>query len=183
MEKALLYEEMLKKFFRDMETCLCSKKLNDSSGIHDRILKECFSTTKNQIYNSLCDSINTPLVLEHIRQLVSTTYTYMNKKTILNYDLLKNIAYYITYLINTFGLNSTESEADDIGFTRGIEIQTSTANKKGSTMLSVEPAASCHDAVPKEAIPAPNKVLPSDYPITDDILPGLDVRRKTPGIN
>jgi hypothetical protein len=64
----------------------------------------------------MTDSIDTPSVMESIRQLISTTNTYITTANpTVNHLLLRDIALYITYLINTFGLNSCGS-VDDISF-------------------------------------------------------------------
>jgi cysteinyl-tRNA synthetase len=83
MEKAIDYDGMLNKFYLDVETHLnLSEQLDDSNtntkfDEHDLTLNEYFSTTKNQIHLALCDSIDTPSVMENIRQLTSTTNIYM----------------------------------------------------------------------------------------------------------
>ena len=116
MEKALNYEKMLSEFFLNIKTHLRSlKQLNHSNAFtkfddHDITLNERFSTIKKQIHIALCDSIDTPSVMDNIRHLVTTTNIYMNTtNTTINRLLLRNIAAYITRLVNIFGLNSSTS--------------------------------------------------------------------------
>ncbi|CAF0898720.1 unnamed protein product [Adineta steineri] len=183
MEKALTYEKMLSEFFLNIKTHLRSlKQLNHSSAYtkfeeHDLTLNERFSTIKKQIHIALCDSIDTPTVMENIRQLISAANIYMNSTNItINRLLLRNIAAYITRLINIFGLNSTSS-TDDIGFTRSGEQQASAVNVEDIAMPYVEQFAKFRDAVRTEAITIKNKeILTLCDHVRNEILPELGVR-------
>jgi cysteinyl-tRNA synthetase len=191
MEKALSYEKMLNEFFLNIKTHLRSmKQLNHSDAYtkfdeHDLTLNERFSITKKQIHLALCDSIDTPTVMEQIRQLVSTTNIYMNTaNTTINRLLLRNIAAYITRLINIFGLNSSTSSVDDIGFTRSIEQQASAVNVEDIAMPYVEQFALFRDAVRTQAIAIKNKeILTLCDHVRNEILPDLGVRLEDQGIN
>jgi cysteinyl-tRNA synthetase len=114
MKKALLYEQMLIELFRNIKACLDrTMPFNDPNAFtkFDEALKEYFSKTKTQINLALCDSIDTPSVMESIRQLISTTNSYITTANqTISRLLLRDIALYITYLINTFGLNSSGSK-------------------------------------------------------------------------
>jgi len=144
MEKALSYEKMLTEFFLNIKTHLRSvKQLNHSDAYtkfeeHDLALNERFSAIKKQVHLALCDSIDTPTAMEHVRQLISATNIYMNSTTTTpNRLLLRNIASYITRLITIFGLNSASS-VEEIGFTRSGEQQGSAANVEDIAMPYVE---------------------------------------------
>jgi len=188
MEKAIVYEKMLNDFFLGIKTRLGLMIPFDDSNAHtkfDEQLNEFFSRKKNEIHLALCDCIDTPLVLENIRQLISTTQIYMNTiDSTVNHRLLKDIAAYIPYLINIFGLNYSVSDADDIGFTRSTENQTSTINVEDITMPYVGTFSLCHDAVGTEATVIPNKeIVPVGYIITTDIVPELHIRIEDQGMN
>jgi len=133
---------------------------------------------KNQIHLALCDSIDTPTVMEQIRQLVSTTNIYMNTpNTTINRLLLRNIAVYITKLINIFGLNSSTSSIDDIGFTRSTEQQASTVNVEDIAMPYVQAFSEFRDAVRTLAIAVKNtEILKICDHVRNEILPDLGVR-------
>jgi len=120
-----------------------------------------FSKTKQQIHIALCDSIDTPTVMKHIRELISTTNTYMNtKNAIINRLLLRNIAVYITRLLDIFGLNSSSLAVDnDINFNRLNEQQTGTVNIEVIAMPYMEAFASFRDDVRKQAIAIRNKEI------------------------
>ncbi len=105
---------MLIELFRNIKACLDrTMPFNDPNAFtkFDEALKEYFSKTKTQINLALCDSIDTPSVMESIRQLISTTNSYITTANqTISRLLLRDIALYITYLINTFGLNSSGSK-------------------------------------------------------------------------
>ncbi|CAF0971316.1 unnamed protein product [Rotaria sordida] len=188
MEKTLNYEKMLNEFFLNIKTHLRSmKQLNHSNAYtkfdeNDLQLNERFSTAKKQIHIALCDSIDTPTVMENIRQLITTTNIYMNRtNAIINRLLLRNIAVYITRLIDIFGLNSSgssSSSTDNIGFTRSSEQQqASSINVEDIAMPYVEQFALFRDAVRTQAITVKNKeILTLCDHVRNEILPELGVR-------
>lgn len=191
MEKAVTYEKMLSEFFLNIKTHLRSmKQLNHYDaytkfGDHDIVLNERLSAIKKQIHLALCDSIDTPTVMEQIRQLVSSTNIYMNtSNTTINRLLLRNIASYITRLINIFGLNSSLSTLDDIGFSRSTEQQASAVNVEDIAMPYVEQFAYFRDAVRTQAIAVKNKeILTLCDHVRNEILPDLGVRLEDQGRN
>lgn len=114
MEKALNYEKMVNDFIINIDKHIEPfDQFNNADDYmkfseHDRILSEYFFKTKNQVHLALCDCIDTPSVMENICQLISTAQIYIKKEnSAMNPFLLKDIAGYITYLFNIFGLNHT----------------------------------------------------------------------------
>ncbi|CAF2465027.1 unnamed protein product [Rotaria sp. Silwood2] len=184
MEKSLNYEKMLNEFFLNIKTHLRSMKQLSHSGAYTKFdendlqLNERFSMIKKQIHIALCDSIDTPTAMENIRQLITTTNIYMNRtNAIINRLLLRNIAVYITRLVDIFGLNSSGSSMDDIGFTRSTEQQTSSVNVEDIAMPYVEQFALFRDAVRTQAIAVKNKeILTLCDHVRNEILPELGVR-------
>jgi cysteinyl-tRNA synthetase len=191
MEKALNYEKMLNEFFLNIKTHLRSmKQLNHSDAYtkfdeHDLTLNERFSKIKNEIHLALCDSIDTPTVMEQIRQLVSTTNIYMNTtNSVINRLLLRNIAAYITRLINIFGLNSSAATTDDIGFTRLNEQQASAVNVEDIAMPYVQAFSDFRDGVRAIAITIKNREILTECDcVRNEILPDLGVRLEDQGMN
>ncbi|CAF2977534.1 unnamed protein product [Rotaria socialis] len=184
MEKTLSYEKLLSEFFLNIKTHLRSmKQLNHSSAYtkydeYDLQLNERFSAIKKQVHLALCDSIDTPTVMENIRQLITTTNIYMNRtNATVNRLLLRNIAAYITGLIDIFGLNSSVPSTDDIGFTRSTEQQASAVNVEDIAMPYVEQFALFRDAVRTQAIEVKNKeILALCDHVRNEVLPELGVR-------
>jgi len=185
MEKALHYEKMLYEFFLNIKTNLRSmKQLNHSNAYtkfddHDLALNERFSTSKKHIHLALCDSIDNPTVMENIRQLISTTNIYMNTaNATINRLLLRNIAVYLTRLLNIFGLNSSSSSSvDDVGLIESTEQQTTTLNVEKIAMPFVEQFALFRDAVRTQAIAIKNKEILNECDrVRNEVLPELGVR-------
>lgn len=184
MEKALTYEKMLDEFFLNIKAQIRSMKPLSHSDAYTKFnerdlkLNEDFSSTQKQIHFALCDSIDTPTAMEQIRQLVTTTNIYMNERnTTVNQLLLRNIAVYITRLINIFGLNSSVTAADEIGFTRLTEQQTSSINVEDVAMPYVQAFSDFRDGVRTIAISVKNKeILTLCDQVRNDVLPELGVR-------
>lgn len=185
MEKALTYEKLLNEFFLNIKTHLRSmKQLNHSSAYQkyderDINLNETFSERKKEIHQALCDSIDTPVVMDKIRHLISATNIYMNTLNVShNSLLLRNIAMYITRLLNIFGLNSTSTSVDqDIGFTRTGEQGATSVNVEDIAMPYVEAFAQFRDAVRNIAIAGKNKdILIKCDEVRNETLPELGVR-------
>lgn len=184
MEKALTYEKMLNEFFLNINSQIRSLKPLSHSDAYTKFnerdlkLNEDFSAIQKQIHLALCDSIDTPTVMEQIRQLVTTVNIYMNTpNTTVNQLLLKTIAASITRLINVFGLNSTGGSNDEIGFTRTTEQQTSSANVEDIAMPYVQAFSDFRDDVRTIAINVKNKeILTLCDQVRNDVLPELGVR-------
>jgi hypothetical protein len=113
----------------------------------DEQLNEYFSKTKNLIHDPLCHSIDTSSVMKYISQLLSKTHAQMNQTTVtVNFDLLTNIAKYISFLINTFGINDNVAYGEDIGYESG---PVNSRSRADIHMSCIEESASSGDAVPK----------------------------------
>ena len=190
MEKALGYEKMLNEFFLNIKTHLRSMKpLNHSDAYgkfaeNDVALNERFSAIKKQIHLAFCDSIDTPTVMENIRQLISAANIYMNtSNSTINSLVLRNIAVYITRLLNIVGLNPSSPSVDQgIGFARSTDQQASAVNVEDIAMPYVEQFALFRDAVRTEAIAVKNKeILTLCDHVRNEILPELGVRLEDHG--
>ena len=68
------------------------------------------------VHSALCDSINTPAVMDEIMSLVSQTNKYVAKgASIVNIELLDDITSYIAKMMETFGVDmgtSSKSSSD-----------------------------------------------------------------------
>ena len=190
MEKALIYEKMLNEFFLNIKTHLRSmKQMNHSDAYgkfaeHDIVLNERFSAIKKQIHLALCDSIDTPSVMENIRQLISATNIYMNtSNSTINSLVLRNVSVYITRLLDIFGLNLSSPAVDNgIGFTRSSDQQASAVNVEDVAMPYVEQFALFRDAVRTQAIAVKNReILTLCDHVRNEILPELGVRLEDHG--
>ena len=86
----------------------------------DQSLSAELKETETKVYDALCDSFNTPVVMALISSLI-TKYNSADKQLLSPTDILAT-AKFVTRLVNIFGLNGYVSpESDEIGW-RGIEI-------------------------------------------------------------
>ncbi|CAF3038184.1 unnamed protein product, partial [Rotaria sp. Silwood2] len=98
-----------------------SEKLNQ----YDLSLFKSFSTAKCAIHHAFCNSIDTPSVIEQIRELLSTTNNYMNTTSEnVHRRLIQNIYNFIMHLFDILGLKYDLTFVDDMQSTRSIQQQT-----------------------------------------------------------
>ena len=64
-------------------------------------------------YFSCLDSVDTPIVLRHMKELVATCNVYIAEQSSPNARLLGDIAQYLTYLFRVFGVSNQDTS---IGF-------------------------------------------------------------------
>ena len=86
----------------------------------DESLGEELKAVEEKVYEALCDSFNTPVVMASISSLISK-YNSADKQLISPSDILST-AKFVTRMVNMLGLNGTASaDTDEVGW-RGIEI-------------------------------------------------------------
>lgn len=77
-------------------------------------------TKKRETYEALCDSFDTPTVMDKISRLI-TTYNTVDPSTV-SVSTTKSIAAWVTVMVNLFGLNGTATpETTTIGWS-GIDV-------------------------------------------------------------
>lgn len=77
-------------------------------------------TKKRETYEALCDSFDTPTVMDKISRLI-TTYNTVDPSTV-SVSTTKSIAAWVTTMVNLFGLNGTATpETTTIGWS-GIDV-------------------------------------------------------------
>lgn len=185
MEQVISYERFANEFFLNVKTHIRTlKEENDSIKVltkfneSDLALQERFSSTKHDIYRTLCDSIDTPAAMECLRQLISTTNIYMNSvNTIVNRSLLRNIALYVTRMLTIFGLNLSSGFDSEIGLNSITNEQSLKTNLEDITMPYIKEFALFRDAVRQQAIALKNhQLLKLCDQIRDETMPKLGVR-------
>lgn len=83
-------------------------------------LQDILQTAEEKVREALLDSFNTPIVMEIISGLINN-YNSTKKADLTAHDH-RNIALYVTRLVNTFGLNGNEpADTEQIGW-KGIDI-------------------------------------------------------------
>lgn len=101
--------------------------------IHSLLLPSSYHETQFAVREALCDSFNTPIALDHLRDLVSRTNVYINSRgKNLNVGVLENIARWVSKMLRLFGLG--EGENSEIGW--GQESQGDATFDVGSSLLS-----------------------------------------------
>ena len=79
-------------------------------------LNDALISTKESIRESLANDFNTPVAMQNIFALISTTHAYLAKKdsTPPALELLQNVTDYIKSITDVFGLNLTPSASTDM---------------------------------------------------------------------
>lgn len=108
MLEALHWEKMFNEFFLKVKDLVRHHK----SGSHidgyskfkqrEKELNEVFSNAQSSVHDALCDSIDTPTVMRHLRGLVSACNVYVDEGSS-NVHLLETISLYVTKMLKIFG--------------------------------------------------------------------------------
>jgi cysteinyl-tRNA synthetase len=131
-------------------------------GQQERELQEKFQEKKRSIHDALCDSIDTPAVLRHMRELVGTGNTYLKtKENHCDVILLMTVAKYLTDMFKIFGV--IPEDHTSIGFpVEGVAMGT----QDEVVMPYLNLLAEFRDTVRKEALKVKNVPL---LKICDDV--------------
>jgi cysteinyl-tRNA synthetase len=74
--------------------------------------------SQTAVREALCDSFNTPVALDILRELVSRTNVYINARgKNLNPGVVENVAQWVGQMLRTFGLG--EGESSELGWGQG----------------------------------------------------------------
>ncbi|XP_055904934.1 cysteine--tRNA ligase, cytoplasmic [Eupeodes corollae] len=112
MEMAVQYEKFLNEFFlnvKDLTRHFATEKPRrhfDAWRPAEEALQTKYNATQAQVYEALCDNVDTRSALDCLRDLVSASNIYIrdNKCSKVNALLLRKIALYITDMLNIFGV-------------------------------------------------------------------------------
>ena len=111
MEKARVYDNHLKKFSDHIQKLLTGENQFDYSSLKfnnsDLELYDKLGATEKSIDEAFIDNINTPLILDHIENLISSTNIYMDKNNCINLNVISQIWNYISHVFDVFGLYPT----------------------------------------------------------------------------
>ena len=111
------WEDKLNNFFirvKDPAT------LQGPASSTDTTLAEALEAAKSAVHEQLCDSFNTPGMMNSISELI-TKYNIADKST-LNPKDVEAVARWVTYMVNVLGLNGqTPADSHEIGWS-GIDI-------------------------------------------------------------
>jgi len=116
-----------------------------SFAAEEETLLESFGQQQVVVHNAMCDSINTPVVMQALQELIVKTNIYLSGgRSKINMDVLEMIARYITRIFKVFGLADTGA---DIGFGANASSSTSIENAEDLIMPYVRTLSRFRDAV------------------------------------
>lgn len=157
MDETIQIEQTIKNFFDNVKALVNKVKLDGSRGANELPdgnvthrfrqieieLLQALSDKQDAVHAALCDSINTPLAMDEIMDMINQTNKYMssNAKSI-NTHLLNKVAKWITSMLKTFGV---ADQGTDIGF--GASGSSSNQNAEEILMPYVQALSSFRDQV------------------------------------
>ena len=174
------YEKNVNEFFLSVKHFLRSSPATGVAAFtkwsNDEMeLNRELEAAKEKIHCALCDNIETRTVLETIKELVTLSNAYIEKKRStpggINRQLIRKVAAYITRIFNVFGLiHQTES----IGFPTG---SSESGDLETLVMPYLNSLATFRDNVRRSAreLKAVDILKECDS-LRDDVLPDLGVR-------
>lgn len=182
MEMAVQWEKLLNEFFLNVKdvTRYTSNRTEISfyqKWEEDELeLNKRFSSAKDSVHASLCDSVDTRGALDAIRELVGHCNIYIRDKRASKQEcnclLLRDIAAYITWLLGVFGAIPTE---EYIGFP--LAESEGAMNTEDVVMPYLSVLADFRNNVRSHARELKaTKILEECDKLRDDILPNVGVR-------
>merc|ERR1719474_2239988 len=180
MELAKSYEKTVNEFFLTVKHYMRSSPSNGVAAFtkwsNDELeLNNKLEAAKTNVHKALCDNIDTRSVLECIKELVSQSNAYIEKKAAnnsINKQLLRNIAAYITSIFKVFGLIAQD---ESIGFPAAGS--SGEADLETLVMPYLNSMATFRDNVRKSARELKaTEILKECDDLRDNVLPNLGVR-------
>ncbi|PFH49752.1 hypothetical protein AMATHDRAFT_146873 [Amanita thiersii Skay4041] len=150
-------EQTINNFFTTVKALIIQNREERlvSDGSHhyndpERLLIERLHESQSAFRTALCDSFNTPLALDILRDLVSRTNVYINSQgSKANIDVLETVAQWIAQMLRMFGLG--EGGSSDIGWGQENKDET-VANREGLLMPYLRALSSFRDNVRRVAM-------------------------------
>lgn len=151
MGEAKGIETILNNFFVNTKALVNEFKqtAHESNGIHrynasEKELMNFFREKQLAVHMALCDSFNTPTVMNEIMELINKTNIYVSAgRNNINMVVLENIAKYVTRMLKIFGVIGNIS-SEDIGFG---ESEQSTINREEVVLPYLRVLSSFRDSV------------------------------------
>lgn len=109
MREAIHWERMFNEFFLRIKDLLRHYKSGTRIDAYckfeqrEKRLNEVFSASKASVHTALCDSIDTPSVMKHLKDLTSSCNIYLDESDAPNTHLLETVALYVTKMLRIFG--------------------------------------------------------------------------------
>lgn len=175
--EARKWEESLDKFFTVVKALVSEESVKERAG---EFIPQKFGEQEHLIYNdlhtaranlhaALCDNFNTPLAMLTISDLIAKTNIYTrNNPDSFSLAAVKEIARWITRIVNIFGLDSPSSSAvagDKIGWADSSEASSeggaSESSKEDIALPYVRVLSSFRDKLRHMAVTSETKSVPS----------------------
>lgn len=177
MDIAIQFEKTLNEFFLNVKDLMRQRKSEEMVKFNqaDLYLSEKFIEARKAIHAALCDNIDTKTALFSTRELITNSNTYIaDKKSLVNLQLLEEIAIYITDLLQVFG--AIEKPKKSIGFP-SISSGNEAVNKEEILMPYLSALADFRKDVRDHAREVnASTILKLCDELRDEILPNLSVR-------
>ncbi|XP_066592914.1 cysteine--tRNA ligase, cytoplasmic [Prorops nasuta] len=177
MNMAIQYEKFLNEFFLNVKCKLrslgtgttintFSKWKGDEQNLSSRLI-----IAQDAVHTALCDNIDTRKAMDAIRDLLSYCNVYM-KKSAANILLLRDVAVFVTKILDVFGLVTSTEE---IGFP--VDHENSNTNVEEIVMPYLEILSNFREKIRDQAkeLKADSILQECDI-LRDDILPNVGVR-------
>ncbi|KAI0798498.1 tRNA synthetases class I (C) catalytic domain-containing protein [Irpex lacteus] len=155
-------EATLNNFFRTVKALVhqyhAEGPRNESThryGDAEKELTELFHQAQRAFRVALCDSFNTPVALDVIRDVVSRTNVYINSRNVnsnLDVSVVERIARWVGNVLRMFGLG--EGESNEIGWGQEVGEGEGNVNREEILMPYLRSLSSFRDGVRKVAIDA-----------------------------
>ncbi|KAL8723005.1 MAG: hypothetical protein Q9225_000622 [Loekoesia sp. 1 TL-2023] len=113
------WEDKVNNFFIKMNDVLDNQDSTRQNGIQQSVWQP-LQKAKDNAYDALCDSFNTPLVMRIISELISEYNS--TDKTALSTEQMLETARWVTSIVNMFGLNGSAKADDELIGWSGIGI-------------------------------------------------------------
>lgn len=176
MDTAVQKERFFNEFFQNIKAIirdLASRNLSTVQEIwseKDFTLHRKLMETKQNVHEALCDSFNTPIVMDQLSELVLTTNRYLMNDSPRG-PLLREVAAYITHIFRVFGLIDTSELGFSAGGTDGSSYESNVAPILDAFALFREQV---RDAARSNR--DTKEILKLCDAVRDDVLPELGVR-------
>jgi cysteinyl-tRNA synthetase len=166
LAEARSWEVSVNKFFANVKALVAEQEIAEAAGQKipqpfgelEETLSEGLDKARLALDAALCDSFNTPQAMQVILDLISATNIYMSATSSLS--LVKEVARWITRIVNIFGLDNNSSP-DPIGWSTEATV---TANKEETAMPYIRLLSSFRDRIRNIAI------ADTKFPASKDLL-------------
>ncbi|KAF8437431.1 tRNA synthetases class I (C) catalytic domain-containing protein [Terfezia claveryi] len=182
--EAKSWEESISKFFTNVKALAAEETEKEKRG---EFIPMTFTEAEAQIYQdldnaraslhvALCDNFNTPLAMQVLSEIVQKANVYMlNNRNTFSVPAVKEIARWITRIVNIFGLDSNPYVGDKIGWGDATGEAEGAGNKEDILMPYLRVLSSFRDKIRTMAIANKDGVSSKELLAACDVLRNDDL--------